>query len=106
MKSFTLTLCLAAIAAVGCKKHAAASDMDTILPGRHMSEHQVIDIARRELPVGVPFRCEFTNSAWEILEIQKETNANGKVIITPTSATRVVFRVRDIDGKVEQVEMP
>jgi hypothetical protein len=34
------------------------------------------------------------------------TNADGKVFITSTNATRVVLRVRDVDGKVEQVKTP
>jgi hypothetical protein len=51
---------------------------------------------------------------WEILEVQKgvwgvssvTTNADGKVFVSSTNATRVVLRVLDADGKVEQVKTP
>jgi len=106
MKSFTLTLCLAAVAAIGCKKQTPAYDYDSVFPGHHLSEHQALNIAAKELAVGgLPLRCEFTNGIWEILEIQK-TNIDGKAMITPSSATRVVLRVRDVDGTVEQVKTP
>jgi hypothetical protein len=115
LKSFTLILCLAALAGGGCKKQPQASDKETALPGRHMSEHQVVDIAMRELPKGWQgLGCEFKDGVWEISEIQKDvwgvssaiTNADGKVVISSTNATRVVLRIRDADGKVERVKTP
>jgi hypothetical protein len=89
-------------------------DKDAVLPGRHMSENQVAEIVFRELPKSSEFRCEFKDGKWEILEVQKgvwgvssvTTNADGKVFVTSTNATRVVLRVRDADGKVEQVKTP
>jgi len=94
--------------------HTSVGDKDTVLPGRHMSESQVADIAFRELPRGSSFRCEFKDGVWEILEVQKgvwgvssvTTNADGKVFVSSTNATRVVLRVLDADGKVEQVKTP
>jgi hypothetical protein len=41
---------------------------DAVLPGRHMSESQVVEIAGRELPQASGFRCEFKDGVWEILE--------------------------------------
>jgi len=114
MKRFTWILCLVAVTAIGCKKQQSADDKDTVLPGRHMSESQVADIAFRELPQSSRFSCEFKDGVWEILEPQKgvwevasvTTNADGKVFVRSTNATRVVLRVRDADGKVEQVKTP
>ena len=79
-----------------------------------MSEHQVVEIASKELPQNSALKCEFRDGVWDILEVQKGvwgvssviTNADGKVFITSTNATRVVLRVRDVDGKVEQVKTP
>jgi hypothetical protein len=96
------------------EERQAADDKDTVLPGRHMSEHQVVEIASKELPQNSALKCEFRDGVWEILEVQKGvwgvssviTNADGKVFITSTNATRVVLRVRDVDGKVEQVKTP
>jgi hypothetical protein len=92
----------------------SADDKDTVLPGRHMSEKQVADIVFRELPSSSGFRCEFKDGVWEILEVQKDvwgvasvtTNTDGKISVRSTNATRLVLRVRDGDGKVEQVETP
>jgi len=89
-------------------------DTDTILPGRHMSERQVADIASRELPQGSHLQCEFKDGVWEILEVQpgvwgvssQTTNADGKITVQSTNAMRVVLRVSDADGKVEQVKTP
>lgn len=114
IKLFTLILCFAAGATAGCRKQQALGDKDVFLPGRHMSEHQVADIAFRELTPNLGFRCEFTNGVWDILEVQKGvygiasvvTNADGKIFVTSTNASRVVLRVRDVDGKVEQVKTP
>ena len=79
-----------------------------------MSESQVADIAFRELPRGLSLRCEFKDGVWEILEVQpgvwgvssRTTNTDGKITIESTNATRVVLRVKDADGKVEQVKTP
>ena len=132
MKRLTWILGLAAIIAIGCKRQQAVNEQgtvpgrplteqeqqavnekDTVLAGRHMSERQVMDIAFKELPQSSALRCEFKDGVWEILEVQKDvwgvstvtTNADGKVFVTSTNATRVVLRVRDADGKVEQVNL-
>jgi len=105
---------LAAVAAIGCRKQQSTDDKDTILPGRHLSEHQVADIATKELPQSSAFSCHFKDGVWEILEVQKgvwgvssvTTKADGHVFVTSTNATRLVLRVRDLDGKVEQVKTP
>lgn len=89
-------------------------DKDAVLPGRHMSERQVMEVATRQLPQRSVYRCEFKDGVWEILEVQKDvwgvssrtTNADGKLTIQSTNATRVVLRVRDADGKVEPIEIP
>jgi len=114
MKQFTLILCLAAIVAIGCKKQPAANDKDTVLPGRHLSEHQVVEMAFSQLPQSSGFRCEFKDGVWEILEVQpgvfgvssRTTNADGKITIESTNAARVALRVLDADGKIEQVKTP
>jgi len=90
----------------------SSDDKYTVLPGRHMSESQVVDVALKELPHTSGIRCEFTNGVWQILEPQKgvwgvssvRTNADGKVLVTSTNATRLVLKVRDTDGKVEHVK--
>jgi len=91
-----------------------ADDQKTVLPGRHMSERQVADIALKELPQSSRISCEFKDGVWEISEPQKgvwgtssaTTNANGKITITSTNATKLVLRVRDLDGTGEQVNHP
>lgn len=103
-----------ALAVIGCKKQQRADEKDIALFGRHMSESQVADIAFSQLPPGSGYRCEFKDGVWEVLEVQKNvwgvssrtTNAEGKVVIASTNATRVVLRVRDADGKVEPVNTP
>lgn len=100
--------------AIGCKKQQSADDKNAVLPGRHMSEHQVADIATKELPTNSAFGCEFKDGVWEIVEVQKgvwgvasvTTNADGKVFVSTTNAKRMVLKVRDADGKVEQVKTP
>jgi len=95
-------------------KQPPADDKDAVLPGRHMSEGQVAEIAGRELPQTSGFRCEFKDGVWEILEVQKgiygvstrATNADGKITVESTNATRVVLQVRDDDGKVELIKTP
>jgi len=87
-------------------------EKDAILPGRRMSERQVIEVASSQLPAapkGSGYRCEFKDGVWEILEVQpgvwgvgfRTTNADGKITIESTNTTRVVLRVRDADGKVD-----
>ena len=79
-----------------------------------MSESQVADIASSQLPQGSAYRCEFKDGVWEVLEVQKNvwgvssrtTNAEGKITIQSTNATRVVLRVRDADGMVEPIKTP
>ena len=86
-------------------------DKDAVLPGRHLSEHQVFEVASRQLPQSSGYRCEFKEGVWDILEVQKNvwgvssrtTNADGKITIQSTNATRVVLRVSDADGKAEQI---
>ena len=114
MKRFTCMLCLVAAIGIGSRMPLSADDKTTVLPGRHMSESQVADIAFRELPQSSAFQCEFNAGVWDILEIQKGvwgvssaiTNSDGKVVITSTNAARLVLRVRDADGKVELVKSP
>jgi hypothetical protein len=116
MKDHTSLIVIALLTtALGCSKRSPeADDKNTVLPGRHMSEHQVVDIASRALPQGMPIRCEFKDSVWQIFEVQKNvwgissatTNADGKVFITSTNPTRIVLRVHDTDGQFEQVKKP
>ena len=95
-------------------KPRAAQGGDSILPGRHLSETQVAEIVGRELPQMSGFRCEFHDGVWEILEVQpgvwgvssRTTNAEGRITVASTNATRVVLRVRDADGKVDAVKTP
>jgi hypothetical protein len=111
MRLFALILCWAAFAVIGCKKQ---QPVDSVLPGRHLSESQVADIALKELPHSSGFRCEFKDGVWEISEVRQGawgvssviTNPDGHVFVTSTNATRVLLRVRDVDGKVEQVKTP
>jgi PBP1b-binding outer membrane lipoprotein LpoB len=105
---------LANVITRGINATPQTDDKDTVLPGRHMSESQVADIGFRELPQNSGLRCEFKDGVWEILEVQKgvwgvsstTTNADGKIVVASTNATRVVLRVRDADGKVEPVQTP
>ena len=114
MKPLTLILSLIASATIICTAQPAVNDKDTVLPGRRLSEHQVADIATRELPPTPEFQCQFQNGVWNILEVEKNvwgvasstTNADGKISITSTNATRIVLRVNDADGRVEHVKTP
>jgi hypothetical protein len=89
-------------------------DTDTNSPGRHLSERQVADIAFKALPQSSGYRFEFKDGVWDVLEVQKNvwgassrtTNADGKITIESTNATRLVLRVRDADGKVEPIKTP
>lgn len=83
-----------------------------VLPGRHLSENQVIELAWSQLSPKSAYRCAFKDGVWEILEVQSEawgeaaqtTYADGHTEIRSTNSVRVVLRVRDSDGKVELVE--
>jgi hypothetical protein len=105
-----LVVTLCTFIAIGCKEQPPAGEQVTVLPGRHLSEQQVAEIASKALPQVASFSCQFKDGVWEILEPQKgvwgvssvRTNADGHVFVTSTNATRVVLRVRDADGKVEQ----
>lgn len=113
-KRASLAIALFSLALAGYSPYAKADDKNTVLPGRHMSEQQAVDIAFEKLP---PFpkdlgiTCQFKDGDWEILEIQKDvwgvssrtTNAEGHIYITSTNATRVVLKVHDADGKVEKI---
>lgn len=90
-------------------------DKEVVLPGRRMSEHQVVEQVWSQLPKSSGgYRCEFKDGIWEILEVQKDvwgvssttTTADSKIRIESTNATRVVLRVRDVDGKVEPTKSP
>lgn len=112
MRLFTLIICLAVAGTVGCKKKPPVDDKDRVLPGHHMSEHQVVDIAFRELPQNSRIQCDFKDGIWDISTVQTgvwgvssvTTNADGKVVVSSTNAMQVVLRVRDADGKIEQVK--
>ena len=99
---------------IGCNNQPASDIKDTSLPERHLSEDQVIEVALSQLPRTSNYRCEFKDGVWEILEVQKgiwgvsarTTNAEGKVTIESTNATRLVLRVRDVDGKVVPIKTP
>jgi hypothetical protein len=105
---------LANIITRGTNVTTQTHDTDTILPGRHMSEHQVIEVAMSQLPQSSGYRCDYKDGEWEILEVQqgvwgvssRTTNADGKITVESTNATRVVLRVRDADGKVEPMKTP
>ena len=105
-----LTSLALALAVIGCEKQ----QKEITFPGRNMSESQVANIALSQLPKGSGYRFEFKDGVWEVLEVQKSiwgessrtTNAEGKVVVASTNATRVVLRVRDADGKVEPVRTP
>ena len=86
----------------------------TVLPGRHLSESQVAGLVFKASPQTTNFTCAFKDGVWEILEPQKgvwgiasrTTNAEGKILVRSTNATRVILRVYDADGTVEPVTPP
>jgi hypothetical protein len=96
------------------KKQQPEGEQDAVLPGRHMSEHQVAILASKALPTNSKFSCEFKDGVWVVSEPQKgvwgvtsaTTNADGHVFISSTNALRVVLKVRDADGAVESVNAP
>ena len=114
MRILTLTLIFAALLTIGSKGQPSVEHIDVVLPGRHLSEHQAVEIASQELDTKSTLQCEFRNGVWEILEVQKKvwgvssatTNAAGKIMIVSTNATKLVLRVRDADGKVEHIKNP
>jgi hypothetical protein len=79
-----------------------------------MSESQVAGLVFKESPQTTNFSCAFKDGVWEILEPQKgvwgvasrTTNAEGKIFVRSTNATRVILRVYDADGTVEPVATP
>ena len=84
------------------------------MPGRHLSEHQVVEMAFSQLPSSSGYRCQFKDGVWEILEVQpsvfgvssRTTNADGKITVVSTNTTWVVLRVSDADGRIDQVKTP
>ena len=91
----------------------SADEKETVLPGRHMSESQIAEIAGRELPGIQNFSCQFTNGVWEIMDVQTgtwvsstTTNADGHIFVRSTHPMQLVLRVSDADGKIEQVKTP
>ena len=91
----------------------SADDKQTVLPGRHMSESQVAEIAGRELTGVQNFSCQFTDGVWEISEIQTgtwisfaTTNADGHIFVHSTHPAQLVLRVSDADGKIERIKTP
>ena len=73
-----------------------------------MSEHQVFDIASRELPQGSSISCKFKDGVWEVSwgVASYTTNADGHLIAKAPNAMRLGLKVRDADGKVERVKAP
>jgi hypothetical protein len=93
---------------------SSAEDKQAALPSRHLSESQVAELVFKARPQSSNFSCAFKDGVWEILEPQngvwgvasRTTNAEGKIIVRSTNATRVILRVRDADGTVEPVTPP
>jgi|ERR1035437_1338800 hypothetical protein len=90
-----------------------ADDKKTVLPGRHMSESQVAEIAGRELSGIQKFSCQFTDGVWDILEFQTgtwisstTTNADCQIVVHSTHPAQLVLRVSDADGKIERIKTP
>jgi hypothetical protein len=90
-----------------------ADDKQTILPGRHLSESQVAEIAGRELSGVQNYSCQFTDGVWQILEIQtgtwissSTTNADGHIFVHSAHPEQLVLRVNDADGKIERIKTP
>jgi len=114
MKRFIGMLSLAAMLIVGCKWAPTANDREAVLPGRHLSEGQVVEIACKQLPPDVHLQCAYRDGIWDISKVQtgvwgvasRTTNADGKVFITSTNALQLVLRIRDADGAVEPVSQP
>lgn len=92
---------------------SSANDKESILPGRHMSESQVAEIAGRELSGIQNFSCQFTDGIWEISEVQTgtwvsstTTNADGHIFVRSTHPEQLILRVSDADGKIERIKTP
>ena len=88
-----------------------ADDKSAVLPGRHMSESQVAEIVKRELPAIHNFSCQFTNGVWEIMKVETgswisstTTNANGHIVVHSTHPTQLILRVSDTDGKIDRIK--
>ena len=110
MRLITLILCLAVAGVIGCKKKQPQYE---VLPGRHLSESQVLDLAALPpSPDKTMYRVDFKDGTWEISLVQlsvwgtssAKTNADGRVEITKTNSSQVVARIRDVDKKVEVVK--
>ena len=78
----------------------SADEKETVLPGRHMSESQIAEIAGRELPGIQNFSCQFTNGVWEILEVKTgawvsstTTNPDRHIFVRSTHPMQLVLRV-------------
>jgi hypothetical protein len=91
----------------------SADDKQAVLPGRHMSESQVAEIAGRELSGVQNFSCQFADGVWEILKIETgtwisstTTNADGHIFVHSTHPAQLVLRVSDADGKIERIKTP
>ena len=91
----------------------SADDKQTVLPGRHMSESQVAEIAGRELSGVQNFSCQFTDGVWEISEIKvgtwissSTTNADGHILVHSTHPAQLVLRMSDTDGRIERIKTP
>jgi len=114
MNKFTSLIVLASFTAIHCQSQPASDDKDAVLPGRHMSEHQVVDAAVKALSKVIPISCDFKDGIWNISEVQKgvwgvssmTTNAAGHIFVTSTNATRVIMKIRDVDGKIEPAKSP
>lgn len=113
MKTLAFTFLFTALITAGCKGQPSAEveDKEAVLTGRHLSEHQAVAIAAKQLPAAT-LQCEFKDGMWEISTAQKNvwgvssaiTNTDAKITITSTNATKLVLRVRDADGNVEKVK--
>jgi hypothetical protein len=91
----------------------SVDEKQTVLPGRHMSESQVAEIAGRNLTGVQSFSCQFTDGVWEISEIQSgtwlsssTTNAGGHIFVHSTHPAQLVLRVNDADGSIERIKTP
>jgi hypothetical protein len=95
MKLLTFIVCLAVIGITGCKKEDPGLKA---LPGRRMSEIDVVSLAGTILPrqVGYSYHTSFKDGIWEVSCKTNKTQVDWLVIAT----------VRDADGKIEQVSRP
>ena len=116
--TWTLGLFLAAviITAIDCpgQQTQSADDKNVVLPWRHLSESQVVDIAFRAFPQSSALQCQFKDGVWNIFDVKKDqwgvasttTNADGHITVTSTNVMQLVLKVNDADGKAEPVKTP